>query len=171
MQPDTNYSECMRARRRLLDQAEYRVEHEEFKHFMQITGFWHMFEVGYHKIDTGLITALAERWRPETNTFHIPTGEITVTLQDVSLLLGLVIDGRPVIGRADYDVEAYCVQYLGRSPPPSAIHGHRLTLQWLGSEFDLTTLSPYASPIVVQQFVRATILRLLGGELFSHKSD
>ena len=50
-----------------------------------------------------LIRALVERWRPETHTFHMPVGEMTITLQDVSCLLGLPISGTPVAAVSDYD--------------------------------------------------------------------
>ncbi|KAK1602514.1 hypothetical protein QYE76_072014 [Lolium multiflorum] len=42
------------------------------------------------------ITALVDRWRPETHSFHLPCGEMTVTLQDVSMILALPIKGEPV---------------------------------------------------------------------------
>ncbi|CAN1255488.1 Serine/threonine-protein phosphatase 7 long form homolog, partial [Linum perenne] len=46
--------------------------------------------------DPELITALVERWRPETNTFHLYGGEATITLEDVHFITGLSVDGLPV---------------------------------------------------------------------------
>ncbi|XP_006591751.1 uncharacterized protein [Glycine max] len=39
--------------------------------------------------DLGLISAFVERWHRETSTFHLPEGELTITLDDVSSLLHL----------------------------------------------------------------------------------
>ena len=47
------------------------------------------------KLDRSLLTALVDRWRPETHTFHLLCGEMTPTLHDVAYLLGL-----PIIGDA-----------------------------------------------------------------------
>ncbi|KAH0689322.1 hypothetical protein KY289_016680 [Solanum tuberosum] len=33
--------------------------------------------------DHALVTTMVERWRPETHCFHLPFGEVTITLQDV----------------------------------------------------------------------------------------
>lgn len=46
--------------------------------------------------DRCLLTALADRWRLETHTFHLPYGEMTPTLQDVVYLTGLPCAGPPV---------------------------------------------------------------------------
>jgi hypothetical protein len=43
------------------------------------------------QLDRSLLAALADRWRLETHTFHLPCGEMVPTLQDVSYLLGLPI--------------------------------------------------------------------------------
>ena len=45
--------------------------------------------------DRSPLTALVDRWRPETHTFHLSFGEIAPTLQDVAMLLGLPIVGAP----------------------------------------------------------------------------
>ena len=50
-------------------------------------------ESGLAKLDRSLLTALVDRWRPETHTFHLPCGEMAPTLQDVAMLLGLPING------------------------------------------------------------------------------
>ncbi|CAK8541612.1 unnamed protein product [Lathyrus sativus] len=45
------------------------------------------------KIDTNLVSAFVERWHLETSSFHMPFGEMTITLDDVSCLLHLPIRG------------------------------------------------------------------------------
>ena len=48
--------------------------------------------------DNTALTALVDRWRPETHTFHLPCGELTVTLQDVAMILGLLWTGSLYVG-------------------------------------------------------------------------
>src|ERR1041385_8993852 len=47
------------------------------------------------------IMALVDRWRPETHSFHLRTGEMTVTLQDMSMIFALPIDGEPLCLNTD----------------------------------------------------------------------
>ena len=68
-------------------------------------------------INASLIAGLVERWRPETHTFHMPFGDMTVTLQDVSALWGLSIRGTPVGGVSDSTRFAgYVEELLGADP-------------------------------------------------------
>ena len=53
------------------------------------------------EVNHALITALVERWRPEMHTFHLPHGEMGITLQDVEVMLGILVDGLPVTVRTD----------------------------------------------------------------------
>src|SRR5438105_3872046 len=46
--------------------------------------------------DHCLLSALVDRWRPETHTFHMSFGEMTVTLEDVAMLTGLPIAGAAI---------------------------------------------------------------------------
>ncbi|KAL8536994.1 hypothetical protein ACS0TY_012250 [Phlomoides rotata] len=62
-------------------------------------GFYGPARCGYMKLDRHLITALVERWCPETHTFHFPVGEVTITLQDAAIIWGLSIEGEHVICR------------------------------------------------------------------------
>ncbi|XP_006606717.1 protein MAIN-LIKE 1-like [Glycine max] len=39
--------------------------------------------------DRGLLSAFVERWHRETSSFHLPVGELTITLDDVSSLIHL----------------------------------------------------------------------------------
>ena len=48
------------------------------------------------KLDKSLLSALVDRWRPETHTFHLPCGEMASTLEDIAMLLGLPITGDAV---------------------------------------------------------------------------
>ncbi|XP_014631472.1 uncharacterized protein LOC114411149 [Glycine soja] len=41
--------------------------------------------------DPGVISAFVESWHKETSTFHLPVGELTITLDDVASLLHLSI--------------------------------------------------------------------------------
>ncbi|KAL9677357.1 hypothetical protein QQ045_005586 [Rhodiola kirilowii] len=52
------------------------------------------------KVDPSLLIAVVERGRPETHTFHFNDGEATITLQYISLLTGLPVEGMPVTGKS-----------------------------------------------------------------------
>jgi hypothetical protein len=65
---------------------------------LQRMGLWHVSQLAPVTADPALTSALIERWRPETHTFHLPVGEITISLQDVSCLWGLPITGDAVTG-------------------------------------------------------------------------
>ena len=49
------------------------------------------------------ITALVDRWRPETHSFHLRTGDMTVTLQDIAMIVGLPKEGNPLCTSIDSD--------------------------------------------------------------------
>ncbi|RYR47402.1 hypothetical protein Ahy_A07g033329 [Arachis hypogaea] len=60
------------------------------------TRFYHISGVGEIRGHSTLLSALVEMWRLKTHSFVLPTGKVTVTLEDVLHILGLLIDGEIV---------------------------------------------------------------------------
>ncbi|CAI0432476.1 unnamed protein product [Linum tenue] len=44
-------------------------------------------------LDTTLITTFVERWQLDTNTFHMPFGEMSILLHDVHHILRIPVEG------------------------------------------------------------------------------
>ncbi|KAK1628673.1 hypothetical protein QYE76_002988, partial [Lolium multiflorum] len=70
-------------------------------------------------MNAAALTALVDRWRPETHTFHLRAGEMTPTLQDVSMILGLPIQGDPLcMNTASDGYRGQMDDLIGMAPPP-----------------------------------------------------
>ena len=100
------------------------------------------------QFDMSLLTALLDRWHPETHTFHLPVGEMTPTLQDVAMLLGLPCAGRAV-GAEDVGLswrDDLLARFAGVQRnelalpyrPLPANHAHGPTKRWL-LQFSVST--------------------------------
>ncbi|KAL2475984.1 serine/threonine-protein phosphatase 7 long form-like protein [Abeliophyllum distichum] len=145
----------------------------QVQQLMLQAGFYGVYKAGRIRLDHALITALVERWRPETHTFHLPVGEATVTLQDISVLWGLPVDGDPITGvdtnRSMEEWQDICNELLGFKPPPEDFDRGRLKIRCLQERFK--TLPEGASKDTMQFYARAYILQLLGGQLLSDMSN
>ena len=63
-------------------------------HWIQESGLMHLSSGYLIMADTGLISAFVERWHGETSSFHMPFGEMTITLDDVATLLHISPHGK-----------------------------------------------------------------------------
>ncbi|KAH7865052.1 hypothetical protein Vadar_001673 [Vaccinium darrowii] len=127
-------------------------------------GFGSLLVMPFMQLDLGLLTALVERWRPETHTFHFPSAEATVTLQDVEVIMGLPINGRPVIGKTDLPWEQMVKQLLGCELPEEMRKGNKVSMAWLRQHFP-GRVSDGATQAQIEQQARGYILHLIGGIL------
>ena len=128
-------------------------------------GFGYLRFIPAISLDNPLISALVERWRRETNTFHLTVGEMTITLEDVAYLLGLAIDGEPVIGVTYTTCDAVCERYLGKAPDSGYTSGGMVKLSWLKECF--SRCPENASNEDIKRHTRAYLLYLVGSTIFS----
>ncbi|XP_065853434.1 protein MAINTENANCE OF MERISTEMS-like isoform X2 [Euphorbia lathyris] len=71
----------------------------------------HLPGIMYPHIDMPLISAFVERWQPDTSSFHMPFGEITIMLHDVWQILRIPIEGRLVTAdEGSYELQASCME-------------------------------------------------------------
>jgi len=65
--------------------------HPYVKPFVLNSGLSPLCDILYDYLDTRLILDFVERWHHETNSFHLPIGEMTISLDDVWSLIHLPI--------------------------------------------------------------------------------
>jgi hypothetical protein len=90
---------------------------------------------------------------------------MTITLQDVEVMLGLLVDGEVLVGSTELNWSELCLQLLGVSPPPNKLDGSRLNMKWLQDTFGV--LPDDANEVTMQRYTRAYILEFLGGSYFA----
>ena len=110
-------------------------------------------------VDHALITMLVERWRSETHSFHLPHSEMTITLQDMEVIMGVPVDDLSVVGftRMD-DWGDLCAKLLGHRPPNRQVgvgkntrvmERPRVKAKWLEERFS-NPLPANATKVLVQ---------------------
>ncbi|KAL4299793.1 hypothetical protein AHAS_Ahas17G0136400 [Arachis hypogaea] len=102
--------------------------------------------------------ALVERWCPETNTFHLPHGECTITLEKVTMIRGFQTDGLSVIGSTDH---------ISIAPEPNDHKGSGIKLAWFCTLKWCQHLTDQVSKDI---YVKCHIMYLFSTTLFSDKS-
>jgi hypothetical protein len=142
------YHELHRDVRRLVDMTGFRP------FIFTLTSTWH---------DHNVLTALAERWRDSTNTFHLTFGEATMTPLDFSALTGLRVGGEPI----PYDCglgydEAGLTWFLGFVP-----HREREMAHY--GQFARVCTGVPASQTEAEQKARCYLLYVFGASLYANR--
>ncbi|XP_014511740.1 protein MAINTENANCE OF MERISTEMS-like [Vigna radiata var. radiata] len=123
--------------------------------------------ISYDYVDKGLLLAFEERFHFETSSFHLPVSEMTVTLDDVSSLLHLLVLGQLCdLEDVDFEESRCTIVDDGRaSAELHAAHGAKVRLSWLR---DI-----YVEHCEQQQWeyaARTYLLHLVGCSIFADKT-
>ena len=92
---------------------------------------------------------------------------MTITLQDVAIILSLRIDGPAVTGTCVFDVAELCGELLGVTLPADALKGFAIFIRWLCDQ--LSTPAPDADEVALERSVCGFILEMIGSFLFANK--
>ena len=109
-------------------------------------------------VNSAALTALVDRWRTETHSFHLPYGEMTMTLEDMAMISGLPINGQPVTGHVHAVNWRARVAVLIGVEPDAPLAGRpdsaKVKQTWL-KEVRGQGCPEDANEVVVQQHARA----------------
>ncbi|GAU50041.1 hypothetical protein TSUD_187960 [Trifolium subterraneum] len=67
--------------------------HPNIQGWLDDSGLKWLERTSLSKVDPQLLSAFTERWHPETSSFHVPFGEMTITFDDVACLLHIPVRG------------------------------------------------------------------------------
>ncbi|KAI4977025.1 hypothetical protein ZWY2020_050632 [Hordeum vulgare] len=122
-------------------------------------------------VNHAVLTAHTDHWRPDTHSFHLPCGEMTMTLEDMAMRSGLPLNGDAVTGHVSV---VNCRQRVGvligvEPPPPlpGKPNASKVKHSWL-KEVRGGPCPADAGDIVVQQYARAYLWYILTNVVFTY---
>jgi hypothetical protein len=80
---------------------------------------------------------------------HLPSGECTVTLEDVSMLLHLKIDGQAITGSTSNNVLSDYAHWLGCDVDDINVNGNTIFLTWLRERLDTIPANPTPEDLLI----------------------
>ncbi|OVA14477.1 Aminotransferase-like [Macleaya cordata] len=151
-------------------------ETDEVVGLVEIFGLLPLAMYAHRSVDKVLVNAFIERFYPETNTFHLPFGEMTITLIDVQHILGIPFLGVNLNKDNGFqkrltlnEAKNLMLETLGMDVnPPEVEESRQVKLEWLRSFFSGRKVNlDYED----QEFTsRAYLLYLVGCCLYPDKT-
>ncbi|KAJ1408949.1 Aminotransferase-like, plant mobile domain [Sesbania bispinosa] len=137
------------------------------------SGLRPLIEGTHSMIDRSHVSASTERWHRETSSFHLPVGEMTITLDDVSSLLHLPVTGRlfslPTLGKDEAKqllVSALKVSHADAFTETEITRGAYVRLSSLRDVYNSNLQQKN-----LDATARAYLLHLVGCTIFADKSE
>ncbi|KAE8787692.1 mutator protein [Hordeum vulgare] len=150
---------------------------ERYTPYIEMTGllpFVQLVSRSTPNLNAAAVTALIDRWRPETHSFHPRTGEMTVTIQDVSMITALPIEGKPLCMSTDSEGWRHQMEALiGMSPQePEVEDGGKkdrvpagATFTWIAANF--AHCPEDADDEVIQRYARVYMWYVISRTIFA----
>ncbi|XBJ04446.1 hypothetical protein VPH35_023384 [Triticum aestivum] len=144
---------------------EYDERYAPFYRRARLLGFVLQFKRKPPTLVHSALTALIDQWRPEMHNFHLPCGEMTVTLEDWGMITGLPLEGHALTGRVERkNWHDRVIALIGDCPPDKKNRTSGVPLPWL---LKYRSKCPEgAEPRVVEQYARAYLWYLLTEVVF-----
>ncbi|XP_073367639.1 serine/threonine-protein phosphatase 7 long form homolog [Aegilops tauschii subsp. strangulata] len=115
------------------------------------------------------LTALIDRWRPETHSFHLPCGEMTVTLEDWEMITSMPIEGHALTGRVERtNWQQRVTTLISDCPGAKSNRTFDVSLIWLSEH--RKTCPEGADEATVEWYARAYLWYLLTEVVFPDSS-
>ncbi|KAI7979696.1 Protein MAIN-LIKE 2, partial [Camellia lanceoleosa] len=122
-----------------------------------------------HPASRTLLGALVERWWDTTNSFNFSAaGDMTMTLYDFSMLMGLDVAGQPIPYDADMGEWEAAWTYLLGAHPLINISSGRVRYTWFAEQYRRTMPETVEE---IEQYDRGFLMFLLGTTLFSGRGN
>ncbi|KAE8791798.1 mutator protein [Hordeum vulgare] len=150
---------------------------ERYTPYIEMTGllpFVQLVSRSTPNLNAAAVTTLIDRWRPETHSFHLRTGEMTVTLQDVFMITALPIEGKPLCMSTDSEGWRQQMEALiGMSPQEPVVEdgGKKdrvpagATFTWIAANF--AHCSEDADDEVIQRYARVYMWYVISRTIFA----
>jgi len=103
--------------------------------YVMQAGFYYIICFQHIKMDHDLLTALIERWRRETHTFHLCVGEMTPILQDTTIMFGLPINERELTLMGIHNKITLYKRAFRRVPSHEIFKRNALYMRWFWENF------------------------------------
>jgi hypothetical protein len=115
------------------------------------------------------LTALIDRWRPETHSFHLPCGEMTVTLEDWGMITAMPIEGHALTGRVERaNWQERVTTLIGDCPGAKSNRTSSVPLPWHSEH--RRTCPQGADEATVELYARAYLWYILSEVVFPDSS-
>ncbi|XP_057446297.1 protein MAINTENANCE OF MERISTEMS-like [Lotus japonicus] len=127
----------------------------------------------FPSVDKTMLSAFSEIWKLETSSFHLPFGEMTITLDDVSSLLHIPVEGKfftlPTLTCEEATI--ILVKQLGVTRDEVAEEIRRSLGPYARSSWLLKVVEEMAEKGLTKKAARAFLLRLVKMTIFCGKTN